>query len=99
MSAGPLAWTLCAEIQPMQGRDFGIGCSTISNWISNMLVGTFFLTVLGTLGGPMTFALLAITNLAFVAFTFLLIPETKDIKLEQIEENLMSGKPLRQLGR
>lgn len=99
MSAGPLAWTLCAEIQPMQGRDFGIGCSTIANWVSNMLVGTFFLTVLGVLGGPMTFALLAVANLVFVFFTFSLIPETSGVKLEQIEHNLMSGKPLRKLGR
>ena len=99
MSAGPLAWTLCSEIQPQAGRDFGIGCSTISNWISNMLVGTFFLTVLEALGGPATFALLAIANALFVFFTFLLIPETKGVTLEEIEHRLMNGSPLRQLGR
>ncbi|HEX7325219.1 MAG TPA: sugar porter family MFS transporter, partial [Rhodanobacteraceae bacterium] len=39
MSAGPLIWTLCSEIQPLKGRDFGIACSTVTNWIANMIVG------------------------------------------------------------
>ncbi len=26
MSAGPLVWVLCSEIQPLKGRDFGITC-------------------------------------------------------------------------
>ena len=36
MSAGPLIWVLCSEIQPLKGRDFGITCSTATNWIANM---------------------------------------------------------------
>lgn len=31
MSAGPLIWVLCSEIQPLKGRDFGITCSTATN--------------------------------------------------------------------
>ncbi|WP_279157416.1 sugar porter family MFS transporter, partial [Obesumbacterium proteus] len=34
MSAGPLIWVLCSEIQPLKGRDFGITCSTATNWIA-----------------------------------------------------------------
>ncbi|WP_043445715.1 sugar porter family MFS transporter [Halotalea alkalilenta] len=98
MSAGPLIWTLCAEIQPLRGRDFGIGCSTVANWVANMMIGTFFLTMLDALGGPVTFALLAIVNLAFIVFTLLLVPETKGISLERIERNLMRGKKLRDIG-
>ncbi|WP_317627713.1 sugar porter family MFS transporter [Halotalea alkalilenta] len=99
MSAGPLIWTLCAEIQPLRGRDFGIGCSTVANWVANMMIGTFFLTMLDALGGPMTFGLLAIVNLAFIVFTLLLVPETKGISLERIERNLMRGEALRDIGR
>ena len=36
MSAGPLIWTLCSEVQPLKGRDFGIACSTLTNWIANL---------------------------------------------------------------
>ncbi|BBG31450.1 sugar porter family MFS transporter [Zymobacter palmae] len=99
MSIGPLAWALCAEIQPTQGRDFGLGCSTIANWISNMVIAAYFLVVLDALGGPLTFALLAAANAVFFVLTFLLIPETKGVQLEEIEGNLMKGMPLRRLGR
>lgn len=50
MSAGPLIWVLCSEIQPLKGRDFGITCSTATNWIANMIVGATFLTMLNSLG-------------------------------------------------
>ena len=99
MSIGPLAWALCAEIQPTQGRDFGLGCSTIANWVTNMLIGTYFLVLLSSIGGPATFALLAGANVLFFLLTFLLVPETKGVPLEEIESNLMKGMPLRRLGR
>lgn len=99
MSAGPLIWTLCSEIQPLAGRDFGISCSTVANWLANMVIGSFFLSMLGALGGVATFALLAVVNLLFIVFTVVWVPETKGVSLEHIERNLLSGKPLRHLGR
>ncbi|MGC1547027.1 MAG: sugar porter family MFS transporter [Rhodanobacter sp.] len=98
MSAGPLIWTLCSEVQPLKGRDFGIGCSTFTNWIANMIVGATFLTLLNGVGNAATFWLYAALNLVFIALTFWLIPETKGVTLEQIERNLMSGLPLREIG-
>jgi SP family galactose:H+ symporter-like MFS transporter len=99
MSAGPLIWTLCSEVQPLKGRDFGIGCSTMTNWIANMIVGFTFLTLLNSFGHTNTFWLYAGLNLVFIVLTFWLVPETKGITLEQIERNLMSGKRLRDIGR
>lgn len=98
MSAGPLIWTLCAEVQPLKGRDFGIGCSTFTNWIANMVVGATFLSLLNGIGHTATFWLYAAFNLVFIGFTFWLVPETKGATLEQIERNLMSGKRLRDIG-
>ncbi|WP_426688330.1 sugar porter family MFS transporter [Rhodanobacter ginsengiterrae] len=99
MSAGPLIWTLCSEVQPLKGRDFGIGCSTFTNWIANMIVGATFLTLLNGIGNAATFWLYAGLNLLFLLITFWLIPETRNVTLEQIERNLMAGKPLRDIGR
>lgn len=98
MSAGPLIWTLCSEVQPLKGRDFGIGCSTMTNWIANMIVGFTFLTLLNSFGHTNTFWLYAGLNAVFIVLTFWLVPETKGVTLEQIERNLMSGKRLRDIG-
>jgi MFS transporter, SP family, galactose:H+ symporter len=99
MSAGPLVWTLCSEIQPLKGRDFGIGASTLTNWITNWVVGNTFLTLLNGFGGAHTFWLYALLNASFLLFTYALVPETKGITLEQIERKLMSGARLRDIGR
>ena len=39
MSAAPVVWILCYEIQPLKCRDFGIICSTTTNWAANMIIG------------------------------------------------------------
>lgn len=98
MSAGPLIWVLCSEIQPLKGRDFGITVSTATNWIANMIVGATFLTMLNTLGNANTFWVYAGLNVVFIILTIVLIPETKGISLEHIERNLLGGKKLRDIG-
>ena len=97
-SAGPLVWTLCSEIQPLKGRDFGIGVSTVTNWLGTAAVGATFLTLLNHLGHAQTFWLYAAFNAAFLLFTWAFVPETKGVSLEAIERRLMDGRPLREIG-
>lgn len=99
MSAGPLMWVLCAEIQPIQGRNFGMSVSTLTNWLSNMGVSVSFLPLMEMFGAAGTFWLLAVLNFIFIGLTFLYVPETKGMSLAKIEERLMSGVKLRKLGR
>lgn len=99
MSAGPLIWTLCSEVQPLKGRDFGIGCSTFTNWAANWVVGVTFLSLLNGIGNAGTFWLYGAFNVVFLLFTFWLVPETKGVTLEDIERKLMNGKRLREIGR
>jgi MFS transporter, sugar porter (SP) family len=98
MSAGPLIWTLCSEVQPLKGRDFGIAASTFTNWGTNFIVGVSFLSLMAGIGNAQTFWLYAALNAVFIVLTLWLVPETKNVTLEQIERNLMSGKPLRKIG-
>ena len=98
MSAGPIVWVLCSEIQPLKSREFGIACSTMTNWITCAIVGATFLTLVDTLGSSMTFWLYAVLNGLFIVLTMTYVPETKNVSLEQIEQNLMSGKKLRNIG-
>lgn len=88
MSATPVVWILCSEIQPLKCRDFGITCSTTTYWVANMIIGA-----LGT------FWLYTGFNLVFIVITVYLVPETKNVTPERIERNLMSGEKLRDLGR
>lgn len=99
MSAGPIIWVICSEIFPLSGRDLGVTFSTATNWIVNAIVGGTFLTLLHTLGNGNTFLLYGGLNVLFVIFFLLLVPETKGVSLEKIETNLLSGKPLRRIGR
>ena len=96
---GPLIWTLCSEIQPLQGRDFGVSVSTFTNWAANWLVGNTFLTLLATFGQANTFWLFAILNAGFVLFILFLVPETRGVSLEAIEHKLLGGARLRDIGR
>jgi SP family galactose:H+ symporter-like MFS transporter len=99
MSAGPIIWVICAEIFPLSGRDLGVTFSTATNWIVHAIVGGTFLTLLSTLGNGNTFLLYGGLNALFILFFLLYVPETKGISLEKIEANLLSGKPLRKIGR
>ncbi|RCL00246.1 MAG: galactose:H+ symporter [Candidatus Tokpelaia sp. JSC188] len=98
MSAGPLIWVLCSEIQPLKGRDFGITISTATNWLANMILAATFLSLLNVLGAANTFWLYAALNSLFSVVTWWFVPETKEISLEKIEANLMQGRRLRDIG-
>ncbi|KFZ36148.1 hypothetical protein HR45_17945 [Shewanella mangrovi] len=98
MSAAPMVWVLCSEIQPLKGRDFGIACSTTTNWASNMVLGATFLSLLNGIGTAQTFWMYAAFNFMFIVVTLMFVPETKGVTLEKIESNLMSGNKLRDIG-
>lgn len=98
MSAGPIVWVLCSEIQPLKMREFGVACSTMTNWITCAVVGATFLSLIDALGSSMTFWMYAGLNAVFIALTFAFVPETKNVSLEQIEKNLMSGMKLKNIG-
>jgi SP family galactose:H+ symporter-like MFS transporter len=99
MSAGPIIWVICSEIYPLAGRDLGITFSTGTNWVANAIVGMTFLTMLSGLGEGNTFLLYGALNILFIVFFLAFVPETKGVSLEKIEANLLSGKPLRKIGR
>jgi len=98
MSAAPVVWILCSEIQPLKCRDFGVTCSTTTNWVANMIIGATFLTLLDAIGAAGTFWLYTVMNIAFILITLWLIPETKNVTLEFIERRLMRGEKLRNIG-
>ncbi|QDH15362.1 sugar porter family MFS transporter [Oecophyllibacter saccharovorans] len=99
MSVGPLPWVICSEIQPAKGRNFGMTVSTATNMCCNFLIGLTFLSILEALGPSNTFWLFTGFNVAAIILVYFFVPETKDVPMEKLDERLMRGVRLRDLGR
>ena len=63
-----------------------------------MIIGVTFLTLINHFGIAATFWIYTTLNILFVVLTILFIPETKGVSLEKIEQNLMAGKKLKDIG-
>jgi sugar porter (SP) family MFS transporter len=97
-SLGPIMWLMIAEIYPLQVRGIGASLATCANWCSNLLVTATFLKMIEWVGARGTFSVYMAFCVLSIAFVYFLVPETKGVSLEDIEENLFAGKPWRELG-
>ncbi|WP_317135134.1 MFS transporter [Piscirickettsia litoralis] len=97
-SWGPVAWVLCSELFPQEGREIGMTVSTMVNWTFAGLVMGTSLTIMHHYGNSSIFFVFALLCLLSLAFVKVFIPETKNVMLEKIEADLKAGVPLSQLG-
>ncbi|WOO43744.1 sugar porter family MFS transporter [Rubellicoccus peritrichatus] len=99
VSSAPVTWILCAEINPLKGRNFGMMLSTCTNWATNLVIAATFLSLLNSAGDVWTFALYGVINLSLLVIYYFFTPETKGVPLEDIEKRLMEGIPLKNIGK
>ena len=85
-SLGPITWLLISEVFPLRERGRGMSIATLSNWGANFGVSLVFLPMLEALGAMATFFVYAALCLVTIAFTAIVIPETKQQKLEAISQ-------------
>ncbi|MFC9293865.1 sugar porter family MFS transporter [Streptomyces sp. NPDC057011] len=85
---GPVFWLLASEIFPPSVRATGMGLSTTVVWISNLLVGQFFLSVAAGIGQGETFWLFAVACVLGFVFVRRRVPETKGRNAAQIQAAL-----------
>lgn len=97
-SLGPIVWLMIAEIYPLKVRGLGSSLATAANWGSNMFVALTFLSLVQALGASATFMIYFVISVAGLFFIYFLVPETKNITLEQIEARLQAGLSFRKLG-
>lgn len=97
-SLGAMLWLLVSEIFPLEVRGAAMGVAVFSCWLWNFAVSSTFLTLLDALGATNTFLLYAVMCVVGFLFCYYKVPETKGVSLEQIEENIRRGLPLREIG-
>lgn len=99
ISVGSLFWVIIAEIYPLAVRAQAMSIASLVQWAGNFLVAISFLELYQYLGPSSTMAMFGLLCLLAWAFCYWFIPETTGVSLEEIEEHLFAGKPLRELGR
>lgn len=84
LSWGPLGWLIPSEIFPMEIRSAGQSITVAVNFLFTFLIGQLFLTMLCHIKSGLFFffgAWVAVMTL----FVYLLLPETKNVPIEQME--------------
>jgi hypothetical protein len=82
---GPMPWLVCSEVQPLHTRAAGTALATMVNFLLTFVIGQCFLHMLCSMRYGVFFFFAG--WLAFMGvFTKLLVPETKGIPLEAVED-------------
>ena len=86
ISLGSMFWLIISEIYPLHIRSVAMSFVTAIQWGANFIVAATFLSLLETVGITNLFWLYGIVCVAAIFFCYYLIPETKGVSLEQMEE-------------
>ncbi|KAI0400606.1 general substrate transporter [Xylaria palmicola] len=93
---GPGSWVLIGEIFPLPMRARGVALSTASNWLWNFVIGLVTPYMVdkdkADLGAKVFYIWGSLCACAFV-YTWFLVPETKGLTLEQVDEMLEETTP------
>jgi sugar porter (SP) family MFS transporter len=98
ISVGSLFWLIISEIYPLQARGLAMSFVTAVQWLANFIVAVSFLSLLNVFGSANTFWFFGFICLLGAIIAYFIVPETKGVSLEQIENNLNHGKAKRDLG-
>ncbi len=99
VSLGPLPYVLMSELFPLAIREQGMALASAVCWLFNALIAWTFLSLVAWLGLAFTISMFAFVCLVSLLISVYFVPETRRISLEQIEANVLAGKPLRWVGR
>ncbi|PGH23223.1 hypothetical protein AJ80_02639 [Polytolypa hystricis UAMH7299] len=83
-SWGPCAWILIAEVWPLSVRSKGIALGASANWMNNFIVGQVTPDMLKNIRYG-TYIFFGIITSLGALFVFFLVPETKQLSLEEMD--------------
>ncbi|KAG0195962.1 hypothetical protein BGX33_002300 [Mortierella sp. NVP41] len=93
---GPGAWVLIGEIFPLSIRSRGVALSTASNWFWNFIIGYITPYLVGSQYANMqssVFFLWGALCAVCIVYAYFLVPETKGLTLEQVDQMLDEVSP------
>lgn len=93
---GPAAWVVVGEIFPLPIRSRGVGISTASNWFWNCIIAVitpYMVSEDKANLGPKVFFIWGSLCLLSLSFAYFLVPETKGLSLEQVDQMLAETSP------
>ena len=92
-------WSVNTEIYPIHLIGSGSSLATSTNWFSNFLVSTFFLSILKSsdTGKVVAFGLLAMFSLLAYIFIYFLLPETGGKPINENIKNILGEKKYNKL--
>ncbi|KDN44944.1 general substrate transporter [Tilletiaria anomala UBC 951] len=90
-------WVFGSEAFPMGSRSAGQCCAAFANWAWNLLVARTTPLAFAAIGSNFYFVFAAVTT-ASIPFVYFLLPETKQIPLEHMDELFSSPEPARRAG-
>ena len=90
-SLGPVAWILVSEIFPLEAKGLLMTFPVAANFIFNIILNAKYPVMTETFGEGITFAIFGVICLISIVFIQFVVPETKGISLEKIEENWKNG--------
>ncbi|MEO6984435.1 MAG: sugar porter family MFS transporter [Paralcaligenes sp.] len=98
VSLGPLPYVLMSELFPSAIREQGIAAASAVSWLFNALVAFTFLSIVEGIGLAATIALFMLVCVLSLVVCIVFLPETRLVRLEVIEANVLAGRALRELG-
>jgi len=89
-SLGAVTWVYISEIFPNRVRARGQSLGSMSHWVMNAVISWFF-PVLTSWSKPAPFYFFSVMMAVLFVIAFFVLPETKGVTLEHLEEQLETG--------
>ncbi|HIV15571.1 MAG TPA: MFS transporter [Candidatus Avisuccinivibrio pullicola] len=90
---------LCAELIPTRAREFGLTLVLIFNTVVGMGCMQLFTPMVTAFDFSGLFTFCFVSSVALIALMYFTLPDSANASLEGIENRLLSGRPLTELGR
>ena len=91
MSQGAVIWVFISEIFPNEVRAQGQSLGSFTHWILAAIVANIFPIAANYFGGGPVFLFFALMMVLQLIFVIRIMPETKGMSLEELEEKLIGG--------